>query len=471
LMRMNEAGVLGRFIPDFGRVVAQMQYDMYHVYTVDEHTIRAIGTLYSIEQGRLKADHPLTSGVIREIQSRRVLYIAVLLHDIAKGRGGDHSVLGAEVALKLCPRMGLTEWETETVAWLVRHHLLMTNIAFKRDLEDPKTISDFGEAVQSPERLRLLLVLSVADVRAVGPNVWNAWKAGLLRDLYFRTLEVLTGGAPAEQRTSRVARAKDRLRDALSGWSEQEVEAHLARGYDNYWLTFPADSHIHHAELVRKAEAKTLKLHIETRIVTDHDVTELVIYTANDPGLFSRIAGAIALAGAPIVDAKIMTMSNGMALDTFWIQDAKGGTFESPDRLKKLLTRIEDALSGKVNTTRELGLLRGRTPPRRTRVFKVPPHVLVDNKLSRTHTVIELNGLNRVGLLHDVTSAITELGLQIASAHISTYGVRVVDVFYVKDIFGLKIENKEKHKVIIDALLTVLSPPVIEAKQNAAAAE
>jgi [protein-PII] uridylyltransferase len=471
LMRMNEAGVLGRFIPDFGRVVAQMQYDMYHVYTVDEHTIRAIGTLYSIEQGRLQSDHPLTSGVISEVQSRRVLYIAVLLHDIAKGRGGDHSVLGAEVALKLCPRMGLTEWETETVAWLVRHHLLMTHIAFKRDLEDPKTISDFGEAVQSPERLRLLLVLSVADVRAVGPNVWNAWKAGLLRDLYFRTLEVLTGGAPAEQRTSRVARAKDRLRNALTGWSEQEVEAHLVRGYDNYWLTFPADSHIHHAELVRKAEAEKLKLHIETRIVTDHDVTELVIYTANDPGLFSRIAGAIALAGAPIVDAKIMTMSNGMALDTFWIQDAKGGTFESPDRLKKLLTRIEDALSGKVNTIRELGLLRDRTPPRRTRVFKVPPHVLVDNKLSRTHTVIELNGLNRVGLLHDVTSAITELGLQIASAHISTYGVRVVDVFYVKDIFGLKIENKEKHKAIIDALLTVLSPPVIEAKQNAAAAE
>ncbi|MBT3767776.1 MAG: [protein-PII] uridylyltransferase [Rhodospirillaceae bacterium] len=475
LMRMNEAGVLGRFIPDFGRVVAQMQYDMYHVYTVDEHTIRAIGTLYSIEQGKLQIEHPLTSGVIREIQSRRVLYLAVLLHDIAKGRGGSHSEIGAEIALKLCPRMGLNEWETETVSWLVLNHLRMTNTAFKRDLEDPKTISDFADAIQSPERLRLLLVLSVADVRAVGPNVWNAWKAGLLRDLYYRTLEVLTGGAPAEQRASRVARAKERLRDSLSGWTEPEIEAHLARGYDNYWLTFPADSHIHHAELIRQAETKGLNLHIETRVLADSAVTELVIYTADDPGLFSRIAGAIALAGAPIVDAKIMTMSNGMALDTFWIQDVQGGAFESPERLKKLHNRIEEALSGQINIAQELELLRDHAPPKRTRVFKVPPHVLVDNKLSRTHTVIELNGRNRVGLLHDVTAAITALGLQIASAHISTYGVRVVDVFYVKDIFGLKVENKEKHEAIRKSLLVVLSPPIAssgsDAEQNAAAAE
>lgn len=471
LLRMNEAGVMGRFIPDFGRVVAQMQYDMYHVYTVDEHTIRAIGTLYSIEQGGLKSEHPLTSGVIREVQSRRVLYIAVLLHDIAKGRGGSHSELGAEIALKLCPRMGLNEWETETVSWLVLNHLRMTNTAFKRDLEDPKTISDFADAVQSPERLRLLLVLSVADVRAVGPNVWNAWKAGLLRDLYYKTLEVLTGGAPAEQWASRVARAKKRLRAALTGWSETEIEAHLARGYDNYWLTFPADSHIHHAELIREAEVKNFKLHIETRILTDQAVTEMVIYTADDPGLFSRIAGTIALAGAPIVDAKIMTLSNGMALDTFWIQDSQGGAFESPERLQKLKIRIEEALSGRLNTAQKLEQLRDHTPPRRTRVFKVPPHVLVDNKLSRVHTVIELNGRNRVGLLHDVTSAITSLGLQIASAHISTYGVRVVDVFYVKDIFGLKIENKEKHQAIRESLLAVLSPPVGNVEKNAAAAE
>jgi [protein-PII] uridylyltransferase len=272
-----------------------------------------------------------------------------------------------------------------------------------------------------------------------------------------------------------VARAKERLRDALIGWTEPEIEDHLARGYDNYWLTFSADSHIHHAELVHEAETKGLKLHIETRVLAESAVTKMVIYTADDPGLFSRIAGTIALAGAPIVDAKIMTLSNGMALDTFWIQDVQGGAFENPERLKKLRERIEEALSGQINTVKELELLRGHTLPKRTRVFKVPPHVLVDNKLSRTHTVIELNGRNRVGLLHDVTSVITTLGLQIASAHISTYGVRVVDVFYVKDIFGLKVENKEKHEAIRKSLLAVLSPPLTspggDVEQNAAAAE
>src|SRR4051812_4669077 len=181
---MNEAGVFGRFVPDFGRVVAQMQFDMYHHYTVDEHSIRAIGLLAAIERGELKHDHPLSTAIIRQIASRRVLYVAVLLHDIAKGRGGDHSVIGAEIALKLAPRFGLDPAETETVAWLVRYHLLLSSTAFKRDLADPKTIEDFVRQVQSPERLRLLLILTVVDIRAVGPGVWNEWKRTLLRSLF-----------------------------------------------------------------------------------------------------------------------------------------------------------------------------------------------------------------------------------------------------------------------------------------------
>ncbi len=187
LRRMNEAGVFGRFMPDFGRVVAQMQYDMYHIYTVDEHTIFAIGILHDIEAGKIKEELPLATSLIGTIQSRRALYLATLLHDIAKGRGGDHSVLGAEVAQKLGPRVGLSEEEIETVAWLVRWHLLMSNTAFKRDIDDPQTIHDFAEKVQSPERLKLLLVLTAADIRAVGPKVWNGWKGSLLRELYHRT--------------------------------------------------------------------------------------------------------------------------------------------------------------------------------------------------------------------------------------------------------------------------------------------
>ncbi len=214
---MNDAGVFGRFVPDFGRVVAQMQYDMYHVYTVDEHTIRAIGILSRIERGALKDEHPAATAAFGEIRSRRALYVAVLLHDIAKGRGGDHSEIGAQLALTLCPRFGLDDWETETVSWLVRYHLLLSRYAFKRDIDDAKTVSDLTGLVQSPERLRMLMILTNADIRAVGPNIWNAWKRGLLDKLYYRALEdiEMTGGQPAERRAARVEHAKAKLRARL----------------------------------------------------------------------------------------------------------------------------------------------------------------------------------------------------------------------------------------------------------------
>src|SRR5437868_14088936 len=214
---MNEAGVFGRFVPDFGRVVAQMQFDMYHHYTVDEHSIRALGLLAAIERGDLKQDHPVSTAIIKQIASRRLLYVAVLLHDIAKGRGGDHSVIGSEVALKLCPRFGLDEAETETVSWLVRYHLLMSSTAFKRDLADPKTIEDFARQVQSPERLRLLLILTVVDIRAVGPGVWNEWKRSLLSTLFEAAEERLRLGFKQHGRAEIVAERQEALVAQL-GW-------------------------------------------------------------------------------------------------------------------------------------------------------------------------------------------------------------------------------------------------------------
>src|SRR5471032_626702 len=235
LRRLNEAGVFGRFVPDFGRVVAQTQHDMYHTYTVDEHTIRAIGILAKIENGSLKDDHPVSAEVVPKIASRPVLYLAVLLHDIAKGRGGDHSVLGADVAMQLGPRLGLTAAETETVAWLVRHHLAMSGTSFQRDLLDPKTIEDFAALVQSPERLRLLLVLTVCDIRAVGPNVWNGWKAALLRQLYYAAERVMSGGTLSGGRAERIQPTR---RVARSAWIEAEKDEHFARGYPPYWLSF-----------------------------------------------------------------------------------------------------------------------------------------------------------------------------------------------------------------------------------------
>jgi [protein-PII] uridylyltransferase len=454
LRRMNEAGVFGRFIPDFGRIVAQMQYDMYHVHTVDEHSLMAIGILSRIERGELEDDHPVSTAIIRQLASRRALYLAVLLHDIAKGRGGDHSVLGEGVALKLGPRLGLAAEETEQVAWLVRWHLLMSNTAFKRDIDDPQTIRDFVEKVQSPERLRLLLVLTVADIRAVGPKTWNGWKAALLRELYHRALDLMSGGLVAEPRDARIAAAQAAARALLPDFSEADLAAFMARGYPYYWLSFDAETQARHARLMREAERSGAPLTVEKRVDESRAVTEVTLYAADHPGLFSRIAGALAVAGANIVDARIMTMTNGMALDTFWVQDASGGAFDRPDKLARLAVLFDAVLSGRLKP--HLELAKRPALPSRTHVFTVTPRVLIDNTASAGHTVVEVNGRDRPGLLFELTRALTACNLQISSAKISTYGEKVVDVFYVKNIFGLKVEHESKLKETRQRLLEVL---------------
>jgi [protein-PII] uridylyltransferase len=455
LRRMNEAGVFGRFIPDFGRVVAQMQYDMYHVYTVDEHTLFAIGILHQIEEGALKSELPLATALAPTIQSRRALYLAVMLHDIAKGRGGDHSEIGEKIALKMGPRLGLTDEETETVAWLVRWHLLMSNIAFKRDLSDPQTIKNFVDRVQSPERLKLLLVLTVADIRAVGPKVWNGWKAALLRELFHSAHDLMTGGATAGARDARIAEAQEAARKLLPEFSDEDFAAFVARGYPFYWLSLDAETHARHARLMREADRSGAPLRVETRIEPQRAVTEITLYTADHAGLFSRIAGALAVNGCNIVDAKIMTMTNGMALDTFWIQDANGEPVDRPDKLARLSVAFENVLTGDLKPHREFA-----RPPaiqRRTDVFTVPPRVLIDNKASLSHTVIEVNGRDRPGLLHELTRELTGLKLQVSSAKISTYGEKVVDVFYVKNLFGHKVDQDDKLAEIRAALTEVLA--------------
>jgi [protein-PII] uridylyltransferase len=461
LRRMNEAGVFGRFIPDFGRVVAQMQHDMYHVYTVDEHTIFAIGILHRIEKGELKADHPRASEVIRQVQSRRALYFALLLHDIAKGRGGDHSIIGAEIALKLGPRIGLTPEETESVSWLVRYHLAMSATAFKRDIQDPQTIRAFAELVQSPERLRLLLCLTVADIRAVGPGVWNTWKATLLRDLYDRTVEALAGAYSEEGTMKRVAIAQARLKDELTDWNEADMAWFAGLGYPAYWLSLDPPSQARHARFVREAERASLPLAIDTRIDRKRTVTEITIYTLDHPGLFARIAGAMALSGANIVGAQIFTLSNGMALDSFSIQesandpDGAPAAFDRPEKLARLATQIEHALGGRLRVKEMLA--KRPSIPSRTRVFTVPPRVIIDNQASKHHTLIEVNGRDRIGFLYDIASTLTTLGLSTATAKIMTYGERAVDVFYVKDVFGHKIVDETKLERIRKALIEVLS--------------
>ena len=456
---LNEAGFIGRFIPDWARIVGQMQFDTYHVFTVDEHTIEAIRVLNTLERGELSEIAPIASGLVDHLQSRRSLYLAMLLHDIAKGRGGDHSELGAEIALKVGPELGLSAEETETVSWLVLHHLLLSNVAFRRDIDDPKTILDVADTIQSPERLRLLLILTVADMRAVSAKVWNGWKATLLRELYARVSEVLEGGLSTTERDVRVQRARHAVAALLADWPKADIDAYTALGYPGYWLAFEPETHARHARLIRDAEARQAPLVVDTEPLPARAVTEVTVYCADHAGLFSKISGALAVAGASIVDARIHTMTNGMALDTFWIQDAAGGAFDAPHRLARLAALIEQALSGRLRLAAEIRRMSKQLIGRRLHAIHVPPRVVIDNHASNTHTVLEVNGRDRPGLLHDVTAAISEQGLQIASAHVTTYGVRAVDVFYVKDIFGLKIENERKLAQLREALLKALANP------------
>ena len=456
---LNETGFLGRYLPDWGRIVGQMQFDTYHIFTVDEHTIEAVKILNTMERGEMVEIAPVASALIEQIESRRSLYMAMIMHDICKGRGGDHSELGADLALEVCPALGMTAEETETVSWLVLHHLLLTTVAFKRDIDDPKTILDLAETIQSPERLRLLLILTVADMRAVSPKVWNGWKATLLRELYARVVEVLAGGLSTTERDVRVQRAKESAGSILGGWTDEEKSWFADLGYPGYWLSFDPETHARHARLLRDANRHQTPLTVDTQPLPARAVTEVTVYTADHPGLFSKISGALAVAGASIVDARIHTMTNGMALDTFWIQDAAGGTFEQPHRLAKLSVLIDQALSGRLRLTQEIRKLSRDTFGKRMRAIHAPARVVVDNHASNTYTIVEVNGRDRPGLLHDVTGAISDQGLQIASAHVTSYGVRAVDVFYVKDVFGLKVENERKLAALREALLEALANP------------
>ncbi|MES2755502.1 MAG: [protein-PII] uridylyltransferase [Pseudomonadota bacterium] len=447
---MNEAGVFGRFVPDFGRIVGQMQFDMYHHYTVDEHTIRAIGLLSQIERGLLNDDHPLVTMLLKQIASRRALYVALLCHDIAKGRGGDHSVLGAAVAERLGPRLGLDPAETETVVWLVRHHLLMSATAFKRDLSDFKTILDFTDLVQSPERLRLLVALTVVDIRAVGPGVWNGWKRQLLGDLYEAAEEVLRLGHKQKGRNERIAAKQAALGDAL-GWTADQFGDLVRRLPDAYWVAEPPDILKRNARLV--AGAGDAELTIAAHAYPDRGATLVTVYAADHPGLFYRIAGAIHLAGGNIIDARIHTTRTGMALDNFLVQDPLGRPFDGARQLARLEGGIEDALA---NRGRLADRLAARPLPRpRADAFAIAPRVLIDNHASNRFTVIEVNARDRPALLSALAHALFQARATIRSAHVATYGERAVDTFYVTDLTGAKIDGAARLKALERRLLEV----------------
>ena len=454
LRRMNETGLLGRFVPDFGRVVSMMQFNMYHHYTVDEHLIRSIGVLAEIDAQRLESEHPLANRVVHTIRRRRALYVAMLLHDIAKGRLEDHSLAGEQIALKLGPRFGLDKTEVELVAWLVKHHLLMSTIAQSRDLSDPKTISAFAEVVQTMERLKMLLVLTIADIKAVGPGVWTGWKGELLRTLYNETEAVLTGGESDRFRPSRIAAIHRNLRQALPDWSDAEFDTYSARFYPAYWLKTVPERQIEHARFIAKMEAeqKTVATSVETDVF--RGVTELTIASPDHPRLLAIITGACAAAGGNIVDAQIFTSADGMALDTIFLSRAFDQDEDEVRRATRVANAVERALRSEV---RIADLVAGRRSAKKVpKAFVVPSEVVIDNELSSRHTVIEVSGLDRPGLLYELTTALGQMNLNIASAHIATFGERAADVFYVTDLLGTKITQGSRQNAIRRGLKPIL---------------
>jgi [protein-PII] uridylyltransferase len=466
LRRMNETGVLGHFIRAFGRIVSMMQFNMYHHYTVDEHLIRCIGFLQEIERGG-NEEFTLASDLMRKIrpEHRSVLYIATLLHDIAKGRPEDHSIAGAKVARRLCPRLGFSAADTELVAWLIEEHLTMSTVAQSRDLSDRRTIENFAAVVQSVEQMKLLTILTTADIRGVGPGVWNGWKAQLLRSLYYETEPVLTGGFSEVNRARRLAAAQAEFRGAFTEWSEADVNAYIGRHYPAYWLKVELPRKIRQARFIKASEEAGHKLAINVGFDEARGVTELTIFAMDHPWLLSIIAGACASAGANIVDAQIYTTTDGRALDTIAISREYDRDEDEGRRATRIGEMIEDVLEGKLRLPDAVARRSSRV--KINKAFVVEPEVSINNQWSELYTVIEVSGLDRPGLLYQLTTTLSKLNLNIASAHVATFGERARDVFYVTDLLGAQITAPTRQAAIRSALLHLLSNDEAVAKPAA----
>lgn len=456
LRQMNESGVLGRFVPEFGKIVALMQFNMYHHYTVDEHLIRAVGVMADIANGGLREQLPLTHELLPHLNDTRLLYVALFLHDIAKGRPEDHSIAGARIARKFCPRLGLDAAETDTVCWLVEHHLLMSEIAQSRDIQDPETARSFADVVQSPQRLALLMILTACDIRAVGPGVWTGWKGSLLRALYYATEPLLSGGHSQVTQRDRIEAAKTVLRAALSAWPSAEVDTYLGRHYDHYWLRAEPELQVQHARMIRAADQAGQMFAGSIRVKAFEGITEVSFYTPDHPRLLSLIAGACTMADASIIGAQIFGTRDGRAVDTFRLRRSFTSDEDEKVRATRIIDTVKQLLQGKRQVLIDLG--KDSRHNRRLKPFTLPAQVAVSNTISEKFTVIEVMGLDRTGLLHQLTRQISDLNLTIGSAHIGTYGEKAVDVFYVTDLTGHKIELRTRQKKIHDALLAVFQP-------------
>ena len=451
LRRMNEVGFLGAFIPDFGRIVALMQFNMYHWFTVDEHTIQCLKVLSEIEKLPKKYGNAIEEVFSRKSLNRRILYLSILFHDIGKGLENDHSIEGEKIATILCKRFSLNDSEQQKICWLVRNHLMMSDFAQKRDLSDQKTIIDFQEYVQDRETLDLLFILTVCDIKGVSSDAWNNWKSSLLESLYFQTLQLVSTDIKVETRLERIDTAKKKLEGYLQWLNDDSVKRETSRHFDAYWLVLDTTAQKLIAEMISRLGQDPLQ--VELSYDNERDITKIIFVMEDHPGIFSRLAGALAIASANVIDAKTFTTKDGIANFIFWIQDNIGKTYDER-KTEKLLDTVKKSLSGKIITK---SILEKQDKIKdREKYFEVPTKISFDNKGSHKQTIIEVDTRDRLGLLYDITNTLFRNQITIRSAVIATYGEQAVDTFYVNDLFGQKIMSSQKLEKLKKELLFYL---------------
>ena len=428
LKAMNESGVLGRYLLEFGGIVARTQFNMHHAYTVDEHTLYLVSHFHDLLSGFSEDSHPLASEIAGTLQERqiRILYMACLLHDTGKGVG-DQCIEGARLARRATRRLSLEASEIESVSWLVRSHLLMSEAAQRRDISDPETIKSFVENIGSMSRLNMLFLLTVVDIQAVGPGVWNDWKAQLLRELYHVSKDYLKGKKGLEP-AAKAKAEREQLLERLPSELADRVKPVLDDLGQTYWLGFDMADHVRHARFFDQILKEGLDEAVNTRLNKPQDNTELWVLTYDRPGLFSDLTYAISASGAQIMSARLHTSPSKRVLNVFYLQNSDNQAFGRVDmrKLTSLKKMIERALTG---DRENLKISTGRIS-RRAAAIPAKPRVNIMRETSQ-NTIIEVEGRDRPGLLYELADCLKLADVNVLSAHIEVVGTNAIDAFYV----------------------------------------
>ncbi len=448
---MDYIGVLSRYIPEWSYVRCLPQYDSYHLYTVDMHLFLTIAEIQKMGAGRYDKVNPLLKQVYKEVGQKDLLYLAALLHDIGKGLGKNHSEKGEQIAKKICARMGLPPKDCETVGFLVGNHLLLSDIALRRDLNDENEIIDLAEKVIDEERLKMLYLISVADSMATGPKAWDTWKENLLREIFYKVIRIIRSGEYTNKESiERIRKTGAKVKQALTPeYGEAEVGRFLDQMPHSYLLAQSGGDIVEHFELMHKHKNKSITIAAKQR----EGMREVIIIAGDQPGLFYKVSGVLALHGINILGAQIYTRSNGVALDIFKVE----GYFEheiSNEKWHNISRDIKRALEGKIALDYRIAEKANRYQPKKA--LERPPKVDIDNSSSDFYTIIEVHAQDRIGLLYTVTRVMHDLNLDVHLAKVSTNVDKVIDVFYVWDIFGQKLSNEEQINDIKKAILKAL---------------